>query len=186
MRYIFLSIMLIFFNGCNLKLMENAPKEEYYILDYSSGKKCLDNGEKTLLFIDIMKASSEVDTRFVNVKNGYKYDKINGIKFASLPSEMVRKAIFKAFYSSCKIEPKLVMKNGAYIFKSEILTLQVDKSRNIAIFEMMYSVDKETKSLFSDIKRSEVDISGDNVMDAINKAMSTTLDAILDDIENKF
>ncbi|ASM37637.1 MAG: hypothetical protein SPI03_08475 [Campylobacter sputorum] len=184
MRYIILAILFFLLNGCSLKLSENVPKEQYYILEYSGKEKCQNSSDKHLLFIDLVKASLDVDTRFINVKNGYKFDKLDGAKFVALPTEMVRKAVFKSFYSSCKIEPKIVMKDDSYIFKSEISALQIDKSRNVAIFEMIYSVDKETKSLVSDIKRVEVSIKKDEIT-AINEAMSLALDAILHDIENK-
>lgn len=183
MRYIFLSILLFLLGGCSLKLTQDVLKEQYYLLEYNDNNKCEKTAEKTAFFIDFIKASSEIDTRFINLKDGYKFDKFNGYKFAALPSEMVRKAVFKSFYSNCDIEPKFVMKDGYLIFKSEILALYIDKKTNVAVFEMMYSVDKETKSLFSGVKKSEVKISANDKIGSINKAMNLTINSILSDIK---
>lgn len=184
MRYINFVILLFLFNACSFKLSENTQKDEYYVLEYSGKKMCKDVFDKKILFIDTIKASTQIDTRFINIKDGYKFHRLSGAKFIDFPSEFVRKAIIKAFYLSCKIEPRLVLNDNSYIFKSEILAFHIDKNKNVAVFEIAYSLDKKGKSVFSNIKRKEIKIKNDAI-DSMNEVMRETINSILDDIENK-
>lgn len=184
MRYINFIILFFLFNGCSFKLSENTQKDEYYLLEYKDKKMCKNAFDKKTLFIDTISASTQIDTRFINIKDGNKFQRLNGAKFMDFPSEFVRKAIIKAFYLSCEIEPKLVLNNNSYIFKSEILAFHIDKNKNVAVFEIAYSLDKKGKSVFSNIKRKEIKIKNDGI-DSMNEVMNETINSILDDIENK-
>ncbi|CZE48041.1 hypothetical protein [Campylobacter geochelonis] len=181
-KFLLLPLFAALFAGC---LAKKAQPYQYYEITYK-GKICehkIENPKS--IYVSNIQALNLADSRdilIVDFKNNIRY--LQGVKFVTLPSEMVYKAIVSAVASQCEFRQSFTPKKGDFTLRTEMISLQVNGDQAEMI--LGYDLLKDDVSTKSGIIKNHIfvpDPSAQTILKYMDISVNQTVDKLISELK---